>query len=470
MLSRDLDLLLVNPATELANRGTWNREPPVGLLYIASVLERDGFSSQVIDLSVDDRPIEEILACLPVPRVIGFTCLTNTSKAALRLASKTRTWYKTAEPPVPIVVIGGPHATFAYKEILPTGIVDFCFTGEVEGFISRFVGIATEEQDLAVIKKRVAMEGEQTINIAFLDNMGSISGFTENESFPRELDALPFPARHLCPINASDGAYRTATIIVNRGCPNQCIFCSRQALFRECRRRSPENVLAEIRAIHDAGHYDYYNLYDNVTVSREFMKQLLRLIVADRDLRLPWGAELRADMIDDEAAGLLKQANCKCVATGIESADEGILKIAGKFQSIDNVKKGLAVLKAKKISIQAYFVIGLPGETRTTFEKTVAFLNASPLEPGVDKVDFFAATPYPGSALHERRDELGVEILDHDTDHYDCQHLVCKPSSITMAELEAIWQEAKAIEKAFNSGNLKKATLLGSKDARHSTT
>ncbi|MEX2716694.1 MAG: hypothetical protein Q6370_010370, partial [Candidatus Sigynarchaeota archaeon] len=81
-----------------------------------------------------------------------------------------------------------------------------------------------------------------------------------------------------------------------------------------------------------------------------------------------------------------------------------------------------------------------------------------------------AATPYPGSALHERRDELGVEILDHDTDHYDCQHLVCKPSSITMAELEAIWQEAKAIEKAFNSGNLKKATLLGSKDARHSTT
>nr|MDO8089008.1 radical SAM protein [Candidatus Sigynarchaeum springense] len=470
MPTRELDVLLLNPATELANRGAWNREPPIGLLYIAAVLDRDGFSCQFIELPVDDRPIEEILANLPVPRVIGVTCLTNTSKAALRLASKARTWYKTGDPPVPVVVMGGPHATFAYRDILATGIVDFCFTGEVEGFISQFVHIATEEQDLAAIKDRVVAEGKNTFNIAFLDKLGEVSCSTGNISFPKELDALPFPARHLRPINAIEGAYKTATVIVNRGCPNQCIFCSRQALFRKCRWRSPGNVLAEIRAIHDAGHYEYYNFYDNVTVSREFMKDLLRLIIDDRDLRLPWGAELRADMVDEEAALLLQQANCRCIATGIESADENILRIAGKFQSVDKVKQGLAFLKARGILVQAYFVVGLPCETRATFEKTVAFLKASPLEPGVDKVDFFAATPYPGSALHDRREELGVEILDHDFDHYDCQHLVCRPSSITMPELEAIWQEAKTLEQAFNSGSLKKSTLPGSKDTRHSST
>ncbi len=470
MPARELDLLLVNPATELADRGTWNREPPVGLLYIAAVLERDGFSCQIVELSIDDRPIEEILAGLPVPRVIGFTCLTNTSRAALRLASKARIWYKTGDPPAPVVVMGGPHATFVYRDVLATGIVDFCFTGEVEGFISRFIDIAAREHDLAAIKDRVAAEGKETFNVAFLDKLGSVSCLTGDDSFPKELDSLPLPARHLQPINVTAGVYRTATVIVNRGCPNQCIFCSRQALFRVCRWRSPGSVLAEIKAIHDAGHYEYYNLYDNVTVSREFMKGLLRLVVADRDMRLPWGAELRADMVDEEAADLLQRANCRCVATGIESADNGILKVAGKFQSVDKVQQGLALLKARGIPVQAYFVVGLPGETRTTFEKTVAFIKASPLEPGVDKVDFFAATPYPGSALHDRREELGVEIIDHDFDHYDCQHLVCKVTSVSLAELEAIWQEAKALEQAFNSGTLQKATLPGSKDACHSST
>ncbi|NMC04492.1 MAG: B12-binding domain-containing radical SAM protein [Candidatus Lokiarchaeota archaeon] len=470
MPARDLDLLLVNPATELADRGTWSREPPIGLLYIAAVLERDGFSCQIVELSIDDRPIEEILAILPVPLVIGFTCLTNTSNAALRLASKARTWYKTGDPPVPIVVMGGPHATFAHRDILATGIVDFCFTGEVECFISRFIEIATRERDLAGIKRQVNVLGKEAFNIAFLDKMGSLVRLAGKESFPKDLDALPFPARYLHPINANAGAYKTATVVVNRGCPNQCIFCSRQALFQRCRWRSPRNVINEIRAIHDAGHYDYYNIYDNVTVSRDFMKELLRLIIADKALSLPWGAELRADMIDDEAASLLRQANCKCVATGIESADDGILRIAGKFQSIDKVQQGLAVLKEHGIPVQAYFVIGLPGETRATFEKTVAFLKASPLEPGIDKVDFFAATPYPGSALHDRRDELGIEILDHDFDHYDCQHLICKIPSIPMHELEAIWAEAKALETAFNSGNLKKGRQPGSNDATHSST
>jgi radical SAM superfamily enzyme YgiQ (UPF0313 family) len=456
MPARELDLLLVNPATELADRGTWSREPPVGLLYIAAVLERDGFTCQVVEISIDDRPIEEILASLPVPRVIGFTCLTNTSRAALRLASKAKIWYKSGDTPAPVVVMGGPHATFVYKDILATGIVDFCFTGEVEGFISRFIDIAAREQDLSAIKEQVAAEGKDAFNIAFLDKLGSVVCSMENESFPEELDELPFPARYLHPINASAGAYKTATVIVNRGCPNQCIFCSRQALFRKCRWRSPENVLAEIKAIHDAGHYEYYNIYDNLTVSRDLMKHLLRLMVADRNLRLPWGAELRADMVDEEAALLLQQANCRCIATGIESADEGILQIAGKFQQVDKVQQGLALLKARGILIQAYFVIGLPGETRGTFEKTVAFIKSSPLQPGFDKVDFFAATPYPGSALYERRDEFGIEILDHDFDHYDCQHLICKIPSIAMEELEAIFREAKELEHAFNSGILKR--------------
>nr|MDO8109294.1 radical SAM protein [Candidatus Sigynarchaeota archaeon] len=452
MTTSSLDMLLVNPGTELAERGTWNREPPLGLLYIAAVLERDGYSCQILELSADERPFEEILAEIPIPRIIGFTCLTNTVKKTLVLAGRARLWYAANAGGKPVLVMGGPHVTFSFKEILVANMVDFCFIGETEGFISAFVEACEESPDVAGLKKRLLASGKSKFNIAFLDANGTLVVFNSDALFEKNLDAIPFPARHLYPINAPNHIYNTATVIVNRGCPNQCIFCSRQALFRKCRWRSPENVLAEIKAIHDAGTYEYYNLYDNLTVSREFMKDLLQSIIEDGGMTLPWGAELRADMIDESLANLLEKANCKCIATGIESANEGILKGAGKFQDITKVKKGLEQLKAHGIMVQAYFVIGLPGETRATFEETRVFIKNGPLEPGKDKIDFFAATPYPGSALYDRRVELGIEIVDFDFDHFDCQHVICKLPTISIADLQDVWQEAKRIERDFNAG------------------
>ncbi|HME51770.1 MAG TPA: radical SAM protein [Candidatus Lokiarchaeia archaeon] len=450
MTIASLDLLLVNPATELAERGTWNREPPLGLLYIAAVLERVGFSCQIIELSIDDRPIEDILEAIPVPRVIGFTCLTNTARKTFEIAARARSWYGSQAIDVPLFVMGGPHATFAYEDILETRVIDFCFIGEAEGFITEFIELVSRVHAIEDIKDKLLTRGEIKVSLAFLDNDGLPRSSTTDDVIPDDLDTIPFPARHLYPINQPDHVYNTATVIVNRGCPNQCIFCSRQALFKKCRWRSPANVLAEIKAIHDAGTYEYYNIYDNLTVNRDFMKKLLRLMIYDGSLALPWGAELRADMIDEESAELLAVANCKCVATGIESANENILKIAGKFQSIEKVKKGLDLLKEREIPVQAYFVIGLPGETQETFKETIAFIDGGPLEPKVDKVDFFGATPYPGSALYTRRVELGIEIVDPDFDHYDCQHLICKIPSISMPDLESIWGEAKRYESRFN--------------------
>lgn len=450
MTIASLDLLLVNPATELAERGNWNREPPLGLLYIAAVLERDGFSCQIVELSIDNRPIEDILAGIPIPRVIGFTCLTNTARKALEIATRAQKWYASQVSNTPVFVMGGPHATFAYKDILGTGIIDFCFIGESEEFITNFIELVSRVSTIEDIKGIIAESGEIKANLAFITNNGMLRSSTTDDLIPADLNAIPFPARHLYPINQPNHVYNTATVIVNRGCPNQCIFCSRQALFKKCRWRSPANVLAEIKAIHDVGTYEYYNIYDNLTVNRDFMKKMLRLMIDNGSLALPWGAELRADMIDEESARLLADAYCKCIATGIESANENILKVAGKFQSIEKVKKGLELLKAREIPVQAYFVIGLPGETRETFGETIAFIDGGPLEPKIDKVDFFAATPYPGSALYTRKESLGIEIVDDDFDHYDCQHLICKIPSISESDLESIWREAKQYESWFN--------------------
>lgn len=452
----DLDVLLVAPGTELAARGTWNREPPLGLLYLAAILERDGFSCQIIEVDVqqDDRgAIEDALSSLPVPAVVGFTTLTNTSRRVGEAMVTTREFYRDERHADPAVLVGGPHATFAHDAMLHEGVVDACVLGEAEGTIGTIAGHAISA-GTATACKRSWMQEMPRLNLAFKTGNGEIVRGDPAAGQVGDLDAIPFPARHLAPANRPGHVYDVATVLLNRGCPNQCIFCSRQALFKPPRVRSPWSIVKELESIHDAGTFRHCNLYDNLTVSRTFAMDLLDAIAGNHRIGLPWGAELRADLVDDRMAVALARAGCTLAAVGIESADDAILRGAGKFQSIAKVTAGLARLKANGIRVQAYFVVGLPGETRGTFERTIEYIESGVLVPGEDTIDLFAATPYPGSALLERRDELGVEILDGNLDHYDCQHLTCRPASIGLEELETIWAEAKAFEARFNGATV----------------
>ncbi len=448
-----LDVLLVNPATELPSRGAWNREPPLGLLYIAAMLEAGGFECQVIELHPEETDMTPVLDRIPVPRVVGFTSLTNNASKALDLAKQARSFYKQrGAQETPLFAMGGPHATFAHRHVLDQGVIDVVVNGEAELGFESLVNAKEKHVDITRLKHAIGSGACPALSISFLNPQQTSDVLTHGatDNVPRDLDSVPFPARHLLPINRQSHKYQTATVIVNRGCPNQCIFCSRQALFKKARWRSPANIIDEIAGIHSIGTYEYYNIYDNLTVSLPFMDKLLRVMESDARLFLPWGAELRADMVNEDRARALKKAGCNGIATGIESASPRVLALAGKIQSPGDVTAGLRHLKDRGIPVQAYFVIGLPGETTGTFRETMRFIERSPLQAGTDKIDFFAATPYPGSALQERAGDLGVDIFDKEFDHYDCQHLVCKPSTLSMDELEAIWTEAKAFEARFN--------------------
>ncbi|MFX0101658.1 MAG: B12-binding domain-containing radical SAM protein [Candidatus Hodarchaeota archaeon] len=450
-MSQIIDVLLVNPGTELKQRGSWNREPPLGLLYLTSILEKKDYLCQLLDLSIDEREIEEILEGIPPARIVAFTALTNMIGRTLELTKRVKNWYKARSMADPVEIIGGAHATFVYEEILKGSSIDFCILGEAESGITSFVEITLSSPKLELIKARFQEQANPGLELAFLDNNGNLVVKKSNRGPLDELDRIPFPARHVYPLNRPNHVYDTATIIVNRGCPNNCIFCSRQALFKKARWRSPENVLKELEEIHAMGIYNYYNIYDNLTISKAFMDELLEKMIENENLHLPWGAELRVDMLDEESVKKLVDANCQLVATGVESANPEILKMAGKFQPVEKVAAGLALLKRAGIPVQAYFVIGLPGETRETFEETLEFIKKSPLEPGIDKIDFFAATPYPGSRLHVQRNELGLQIIDSNYENWDCQHLICVPPSITRVDLESIWKQAKEHEIAFNA-------------------
>lgn len=380
--------LLVNPGTEMSHK-QFNREPPQGLLYIAANLEKHGHEVKIIDLPREHLDLEDDID------VVGITCLTNTFNQAISILQKVK--QKLSEVKT---VIGGPHVTFMPEAALETGVVDYVVKGEGEEVV-------------------LNLSNEKII-----------------QSQPISLSTLPLPARHLL-----TQSYDVAGVIVNRGCPFKCIYCVRQKLFSVCRLRDPASLEQELHQIKDMN-YSYFNLYDNLTISIEHAVNVCKSI-HHSGVNIPWGCELRADQLTEKLSQLLAKSGCRAIGVGVESGSEKVLKIINKNQDPALVKKGLENAKKAGLIIQAYFVLGLPGETWETFKQTLQYLQTLPLDPEQDKIDFFIATPYPGSDLWEKQKELGIKILTKNWDLYDTEHVVMETKTLKKEDIEQMREETR---------------------------
>ncbi|MHA1323087.1 MAG: B12-binding domain-containing radical SAM protein [Candidatus Helarchaeota archaeon] len=424
-----MDILFVNPRTELnVNSKIFHREPPNGLLTLCAILEQAGYDVEFIDLSV--QPLNELKNYLSEePKLVGITSLTNTYNYAMEILQQV----KKISTEI-ITLYGGPHATFKYREILQKNRnVDFILCGEADLTILEFIQRIFDKNRRGEISKvpNLASRSDKEISISKRYN-------------PANLDELPLPARHLLDLQK----YQVGTIIVNRGCPFNCSFCVRQRIFEVVRFRKPSDIVHEMGVLSRLG-YQFANLYDNINIHIETATRLCYKIQEGR-INMRWGCELRADRISSNLAEALKIAGCEVCAVGVESADPRVLKLANKAQDIEKVKKGIKLLKSAGISVQAYFIIGLPGETELSFEKTLELLDNLQLEPGIDRVNFFAATPYPGTALYETPEQFGVHILHEKWDLYDNNNLIMQLDSLDFKKLEEHLKKGQKIEKEFN--------------------
>ncbi len=423
-----MDILFINPRTELEiGTKVFHREPPNGLLILCAILENAGFDVDFLDLSVK-RPKDLMNYLSEQPKIVGITSLTNTHNLAMEVLTQVKDTSKDI-----VTLYGGPHATFKYADILQENEnVDFVLCGEADRTILDFMRVIAEKtQDL---------HNYNVPNLAFREE----NKIVYSESYvPANLDKLPLPARHL--FNLQD--YQVGTILVNRGCAFNCAFCVRQKIFQRVRYRNPQDISHEMQILSRLG-FKFVNLYDNINMDRDFAIKLCREI-EDSNIDLHWGCELRADRISVELARALKRAGCVIIATGVESGDPKVLKRANKFQDLTKVKAGISAVKSVGIPVQAYFILGLPGETEVSFLKTKKLLEEIKLDPGSDSVNFFAATPYPGTALYEQPKKFGIRILHENWDLYDNEHLIMELDSIRFERLKEIFEKGKKIEKGF---------------------
>lgn len=374
--------------------------------------------------------------------VVGFTCLTNAFPLVVKMASRVKQVNPSAR-----VVLGGPHATFQAPQILKYHPdVDAVVVGEAEGTIAPLLGALLEPDG----KKRDDMLC-RVAGVAWRALGGAFRSTPPPD--PVDLASLPLPARHkLVPV------YDVANVLVNRGCTSNCSFCARQHLFRRTRVRPVESVVRELRQIVAYPNYRHVNFYDHVNLLPGFVRKLCEAIVREK-ISIPWGAEVRVDKLTDEEVRLMREAGCVGVATGVETADPNILERHGKAnQDLGRVLAGLERAISGGLRVQAYFVVGLPGETSQTFASTLEFVESSQLRPGVDVVNFFLATPFPGSSLWERRNEFGIQDLEGDFSLYDCAHVLFSTPTLSKGEFVELAEWAAEFERNFNGGAVPKVS------------
>ena len=449
------------------NENIYLREPPTGLMILAAILEQNGYSVDIIDSSILQNPREYILENAHKYRLIGITGLTNTFNHILQTANLIKSKY-----PDIYMVMGGPHASFEYKKILSQNPeIDMVFIGESEISFPWVVDKLLHAPVLDFIEDGKAEEIKKTLNspgrIQNVFKLITTSGDlprgiafhthnntqTQDESenirytgFPEtiNLSDLPLPARHLI-----SRIYSVADVIINRGCPNKCSFCSRTHLFPQMRIRPVNQVLEEVKYISSCANYKFVNFYDNININHRYLNEFLDGLISQK-FSLPWGAELRADVITIDEALKLKKANCKIVATGVESASEEVLKINFKFQDPSKVAKGISIFKEVGIAVQAYFIVGLPGDNWDRFRKTLRFVESLNLESGIDRVEFFTATPYPGSDLAMNREKYGIRILNENYSEYDCRTIIMETQTLSSYDIENMRFEAHSLKKKLN--------------------
>jgi len=402
------------------------RAPPLGLAWIASVLESRGHEVKIVDSPTLGLTIGDFIKILKSwsPDVVGLSSLTPT----IRLAYKAARAVKVVDEGIK-VVIGGVHATFMWREVLEKcPYVDYVVLGE---------GEETMPQLVEALEKGAKLRGIQGIALR------NESGEAVQTGPWRlvDLEKLPPPARHLLPMDrytVFGKPVKVVHVMASRGCPYGCIFCATSYYFgRRVRFRRVEQVLDEIAECIDKYKTKIFAFTDDeLTINKRWFESFLKGL-KERGLDIQWTCGSRVDSVDERLLARMFSSGCTTIYFGVESGSQETINKIGKRIDLRLAEKVFEVIKKIGGSAVATFVLGFPWETVDDMRKTVKF--ALKLDP--DYAQFTYATPYPGTPLYEMAKKYDL-IVDRDWSHYTTVRPVMRGFRFTIKDVEAVFTEA----------------------------
>ncbi len=399
--------------------------PPMGLAYIAAVLEKNKIPVKILDANALNLSAEEVAkeASAWDADIVGVSILTPAHNFAVEVARRL--------PPSVISVAGGAHAT-AIPEILIK-----------EGFSTAVRG-----------------EGEETcLDLALGKNLAEILGISFRQSNeikhnhdqePLDPNNLPLPARHLLINNGANKPYFSgitqefpwAVVTSSRGCPYNCYYCNKLTFGRKIRYRSPENFMQEIDFLVEKYKVKEIDIADDCfNFDIERAKKIFDLLaLRPYKIHLRFSNGIRADKIDEEFLKKAKKAGCNYMAIGVESGSQEILNKIPKGETLADIRKAAMMIKKAGIPVTGFFMIGLIGDTKETMQQTIDFAK----ELDLDIAQFNIAIPNPGTRMWDMIKANGGEIFIKDWGdfHHVDRCFYSLPGMANPATVEMMYKKA----------------------------
>lgn len=370
-----MNITLIRPSyslnyTKIYKNTPRNREirVPLGLLYLAAVLEKEGHKVNIIDgepgLLTHGQLVEKI-KCLN-PDLFGVSSTTP----EFHITKDIITQIKAYNPKV-ITVVGGAHVSALPQESLDEcPSIDYVVVGEGERSIMRIVNERPKERII------------QSLLI-------------------EDLDELPRPARHLIdyknyryPIH-NKGLVRMDTIEGTRGCPYHCLFCYHT--YNKVRFRDPIKVIDELEwSYYNTGARLFFFFDDTFSVKKERAIKMCDEIIR-RKLKIECFCLTRADCLDYDILKKMKEAGFNQITTGIESGNQKILNILHKGVKLEQYEKVYGWMNQLGMETRGSFIVGSPYETMETVNDSIRFAKKLPLY----RIGVNIMTPYPGSPVYQ---------------------------------------------------------------------
>ena len=373
--------------------------PPLGIAYMAGVLQENNIDVEILDASAEDMDFKDVEKELlkRKPDLVALTALTPTIGRALETAHVVKETL-----PDSIVVMGGYHPTFNFIETLEDENVDIVIRGEGEYIMLNLVQALENQSSLHDVK-----------GIVFEDKNSKEIVVNPEAPLIQDLDELPFPALNLLPMKKYrllDMDTHMTTMITTRGCPMQCSFCSSAAMHgKKIRERSVENIVDEIEYLKTNYDIDTIAFMDDTFTLKKRKVMAICDEILKRNIEIMWGCTSRVDTLDEKLLKKMKEAGCITIFIGVESADQQQLDNMCKNTTIAKIENAFKIAHKLKIRTIASVALGMPGDTKEIMNKTVKFVHK--LKPNY--AIYSLATPYPGTRFYKEAFEKNlIKIKD----------------------------------------------------------
>lgn len=379
----------------------------LGIEYISAVLKENGYETFLIfdpqlfgDLYLSIRFMARLFQYRKSimkqiekekPDIIAFSIVSDNFGWACSYAEKIKRQYPNIK-----IVFGGPHVTAVPNNVLQNWFVDFVTVGEGE--------YPTLELIQALDK---GDSYEDILNIGYKKN----DQIFINETRPllQELDKLPFPDIDLF-FKANPYAKREYNIITARGCVNKCSYChnsmDRKLLWKNCgkflRRRSIENIIAELKERKEKYNFDTLCIWDEVfTCDERWLEKFAE--VYKREINVPFWTFVHPKHITEKTVKLLEEMGCWEVEMGVQTLNQYVKdNILHRYETKEEVIKAIELFKNSKIRLVVDVIFGLPQLKAQDYIELIETFNL--YRP--TKIQTFWLRYYPGTDIIPIAEEM----------------------------------------------------------------